>query len=96
MDISDLHLNKYYCWAWNHFDKNRNEYCDYCNLCPGNNHSEHGDVRKAAENNCYMAKCRWSLAKRLMDGTSAKNRGDLIMQLESFPDFNENVKRMKS
>ena len=43
-------------------------YCDYCNLCAGNNYSQNGTPLKAAENNCYMAKCRYDLAKRLMCG----------------------------
>ena len=46
----------------------RHAYCDYCNLCAGNNYSEHGDVLKAGENNCFMAKVRYNLAKRMQDG----------------------------
>lgn len=45
----------------------RHEFCDYCNLCAGVNYTEHGDFRKPAETNCYMAKCRYNLAKRLME-----------------------------
>lgn len=44
------------------------DYCAYCNLCPGNNHSEHGTPTKAGENNCFMAKCRWRLATKMKDG----------------------------
>lgn len=44
------------------------DYCAYCNLCPGNNYSEHGTPLKAGENNCYMAKVRYQLAQRMMNG----------------------------
>lgn len=43
----------------------RYDYCDYCNLCPGNNYSEHGTYLKAGENNCYSAKIRYNLALKL-------------------------------
>jgi|GEM_PF-5112673 len=37
-------------------------------FCADNNYSEHGDVLKAGENNCFMAKVRYNLAKRIQDG----------------------------
>lgn len=46
----------------------KHEYCDYCNLCPGNNYIEHSSPIKAGENNCYMAKSRWELANRMKNG----------------------------
>lgn len=46
----------------------RHSYCDYCNLCAGNNHTEHGTPVKAGENNCYLAKIRHRLAGRMRDG----------------------------
>lgn len=46
----------------------RYDYCDYCNLCPGLNYSEHGSPLKPAENNCYLAKIRYNLARKLMAG----------------------------
>ena len=48
-------------------DCGKHDYCDYCNLCPGNNFSEWGTPLKAGENNCYLAKCRHSLAKKMME-----------------------------
>lgn len=48
-------------------------YCDYCNLCAGNNFSQNGTPLKAAENNCYMAKCRYDLAQRMKNGTDPLN-----------------------
>lgn len=49
-------------------DCGKHDYCDYCNLCAGNNYTEHSDPRKAGENNCYLAKIRFELAHQLMDG----------------------------
>ena len=43
----------------------REDYCDYCNLCPGLAYSEHGDYKKASENCCYVAKIRYNLANKL-------------------------------
>lgn len=52
-----------------HYDEcGRHPYCDFCNLCPGNNFSQHGTPLKAAENNCYMAKCRYTLAQKMKRG----------------------------
>ncbi len=62
----------------------RHNYCDYCNLCPGINFSEHGIVEKAGENNCYMAKCRWSLAQKLMNGDSPIEKDKLKDFLNCF------------
>ena len=74
----------------------RHEYCDYCNLCPGNNYSEHGDVRKAGENNCYMAKCRWGLAERLKQGEPPLCHETLKEKLEQFPCSDEHLRRIKN
>jgi len=49
-------------------DCGKHDYCDYCNLCVGNNYVEHGTPLKAAELNCSMAKTRQSVAQRLMNG----------------------------
>ncbi len=49
-------------------DCGKHSYCDYCNLCAGNNHSEHGTPLKAGENNCYIAKIRYELAHKMMNG----------------------------
>lgn len=46
----------------------KHNYCDYCNLCAGNNFSEHGTPIKAAETNCYIAKNRWKLAQKMAKG----------------------------
>ena len=46
----------------------RYNYCDYCNLCAGNNFSEFGTPLKAAETNCYIAKNRYELAQKMAKG----------------------------
>lgn len=46
----------------------RYDYCSYCNLCPGNNFIEHGTPLKASEVNCYVAKIRYELAQKMMQG----------------------------
>lgn len=63
------------------------DYCDYCNLCPGLNHSEHGTPLKAAENNCYMAKVRYNLAHKMKNGYDPLNGKSLIDTLEALPDY---------
>lgn len=61
------------------------DYCDYCNLCAGINHTEHGDFKMPAETNCYMAKCRYNLAHRLMEQDEPMTREDLIKALHTLP-----------
>ena len=46
----------------------RHDYCGYCNLCPGNNYVENGTPFKAAESNCFIAKVRFNLAQKMMNG----------------------------
>lgn len=43
----------------------KNDYCAFCNLCPGMNFAEHGTPLKAAENSCYLAKIRYNLFKKI-------------------------------
>ena len=63
----------------------RYEYCDYCNLCPGQAQSQYGDYRKAAENCCYMAKVRHRLAHRMMEGYDPLNGEDFESALQRLP-----------
>ncbi len=49
-------------------DCGKRDYCDYCKICAGNNHSEHGTPLRAGENNCYLAKIRHDLAHKMMNG----------------------------
>ena len=63
----------------------RHDYCDYCNLCAGLNYTEHGDFRVPAETNCYMAKCRYNLAHKLMEHDEDMTRGEFIEALQQLP-----------
>lgn len=63
----------------------RHDYCDYCNLCAGVNYTEHEDFRKPAETNCYMAKCRFNLAKKLMAHDEPMTREEFIQALQKLP-----------
>ena len=63
----------------------RHDYCDYCNLCAGLNYTEHGDFRVPAEKNCYMAKCRYNLAHKLMEHDEDMTRGEFIEALQQLP-----------
>lgn len=61
------------------------DYCDYCNLCAGVNYTEHGDFRKPAETNCFMAKCRYNLAQKLMKEDKPMNREQFVEALRALP-----------
>ena len=67
----------------------KKEYCGFCNLCAGVNHSEHGTPIKAAENSCYVAKIRYELARKIGNGSYDPLKGlDLksrLNQLEYIP-----------
>ena len=62
-------------------------YCAYCNLCPGNNFIEHGTPLKASEVNCYIAKIRFNLAQKMMQGYDPLNWKTLRDRLAELPDF---------
>lgn len=62
------------------------DYCGFCTLCAGTNYSEHGTPLKASENNCYMAKVRCGLAKKMQSGDYDPLEGmDLRSRLNSLP-----------
>lgn len=65
----------------------RFDYCDYCNLCPGNNFIEHGTPLKASETNCYIAKIRYELAQKMMKGYDSLNGKALRERLSELPDY---------
>ena len=65
----------------------RYDYCAYCNLCPGNNYIEHGTPLKASEVNCFVAKVRYELAKKMMDGCDPLNGKTLRERLKELPDY---------
>jgi len=75
----------------------RYDYCDYCNLCPGNNFIEHGTPLKAAEVNCYVAKIRYELAQKMMKGYDPLNGKSLRERLAELPDYTQiEIKREMS
>lgn len=63
------------------------DYCAYCNLCPGNNFIEHGTPLKAAEVNCFMAKVRFELAQKMMEGYDPLNGKTLKDRLAELPNY---------
>ena len=69
----------------NYEDCGKHEYCDYCNLCAGQNYVEHKAYRKAAENCCYMAKVRHCLAHRMMEGYDPLNGEEFESALHRLP-----------
>lgn len=71
----------------------RHDYCDYCNLCAGLNYTEHRDYHIPAESNCYMAKCRYNLAHRLMEHDEEMKRNEFIEALKKLPIEKIDLKR---
>ena len=65
----------------------RYDYCAYCNLCPGNNFIEHGTPLKASEVNCYVAKTRFELAEKMMQGYDPLNGKTIRERLAELPDY---------
>lgn len=70
----------------------RHDYCDYCNLCAGNNHSEHRTPLKAGENNCYIAKIRFRLACNMKIGYDPLRGLSLIERIDLLQDNNGAVR----
>lgn len=77
--------------AWQHStlkdyeECGQHDYCDYCNLCPGQAQSQFGDYRKAAENCCFMAKVRHGLAHKMIDGYEPLNGEEFESALLRLP-----------
>lgn len=63
------------------------DYCGYCNLCPGLGYSEYGSWKKAAENCCYMAKERFSLATKMQEGYDPLRGKSVDDAIQSLPDY---------
>lgn len=76
----------------------KEEYCSYCNLCVGNNFSEHGDVLKPSDLNCYIAKNRYNLAMKIKNENYDPLEGKNIKErLKSFVDYKKvNLNRIES
>lgn len=70
------------------------EYCAFCNLCPGNNYSEHGTPIKCSENNMFMAKARYNLMLKKKQGINPLGEKKLNERLSDFPEYKrEKLKR---
>ena len=65
----------------------RYDYCAYCNLCSGNNFIEHGTPLKASDVNCYLAKTRYYLAQKMMNGYDPLNGKPQRERLADLPDY---------
>ena len=75
-------------------DCGKYDYCAYCNLCAGNNYVEHGDYRKASENNCTMAKIRYNMAHRMMQGYDPLQGQDFVVALQALPKAKTDLRRI--
>lgn len=67
----------------------RYEYCNYCNLCTGNNLSENGNYLNAAtRNNCWLAQIRYNLAQKMAnenyDPLGGKSIDEKIAELPNY------------
>lgn len=60
--------------------------CDYCNLCCGNNYSEHSVVTKPSRVNCWMADVRYNLMQKLKDGKDPLKGLSVSERLSQLPD----------
>lgn len=65
----------------------RHDYCSYCNLCPGNNFTEHGTPKKASEVNCFVAKTRYEVAQKITHGDDLLHGKSLQERLAELPDY---------
>ena len=72
----------------------KNEYCAYCNLCPGQGYIEHGDYLKPAESCCYMAKVRYNLAQKMMKGYDPLNGKEFVEALHKLPKNKVELRRI--
>lgn len=71
-------------------------YCGYCSLCSGCNYVEHGDFRKPAETNCYMAKIRYNLAEKLKSSYIELTREQFVEALQNLSISEINLQRRYS
>lgn len=71
------------CWT--------HEYCSYCNFCVGNNYREHGNIFKASENNCYTAKARYKVAKKLKAKSLLLDEDEIRNRIDALPKYDKKV-----
>lgn len=75
MKISDFKE----CW--------KHDYCAYCDMCIGINYSEHKSPFIAGENNCFIAKCKYDLVKKI------KANAPLMQNIENNKDCDRELYR---
>lgn len=97
--LTDIFENNLY-QEWNNSNVAQYEgcgdfpYCGYCSLCSGCNYVENGDFRKPAETNCYMAKVRYNLARKLMNNYTELTREQFVEALHKLPKGKMNLERL--
>lgn len=82
------------CTLQKYAECGQHDYCDYCNLCPGQGYVEHGDYKKPAESCCYMAKIRCSLANKMMNGFDPLHGKEFVEALQSLPKVKVELRRI--
>lgn len=75
-------------------DCGKKDYCDYCNLCPGNNYSQMNDPRFPGENNCYVAKIRQNLSDKVKSGKDVLNNQSVQERISEFDVRYERLRRI--
>ncbi|MBS5437680.1 MAG: radical SAM protein [Prevotella sp.] len=69
-------------------DCGKHKYCGFCSPCAGQNYVEHGTPLKASSNNCYIAKTRYLLSKKMSetnyDPLNGKSLEDQLQELSEF------------
>lgn len=58
-------------------------YCEFCQLCAGNNYNSTGDYLKPSENNCFLAQERYNLNNKMKQGYDPLNGKDIDSILEN-------------
>lgn len=82
------------CTLQKYAECSQHDYCDYCNLCPGQGYIEHGDYKKPAESCCYMAKIRCNLAHKMMNGFDPLHGKEFVEALQSLPKAKVELRRI--
>ncbi len=63
------------------------DYCKCCVICHGLSYSKTGNPFNPNENNCYMAKCKYDLIRKLKQGIDVLNGGTIKDCICKLPDY---------
>ena len=66
----------------------RHDYCNYCNLCSGQNLAQQGSYLKACTTSCELAKIRHEMAMDMMAGRDPLDGMSIDEALDALPDYN--------